>query len=110
MIELYGPGEIELVDFPFTNLAESKRRPAMVLIDVGDADIVTARITRRAAADEYDVAIADWYSAGLRQPSLVRPHKLATIEKQVVGRRIGTLTYDDWVRVKESLERMWLFG
>ena len=42
---LYKPGDVVLVKFPFTSGAGSKLRPALVILDTGDDDLVVARIT-----------------------------------------------------------------
>jgi mRNA interferase MazF len=41
----YRPGEIVLLSFPFADATEVKRRPALVLLDIGDEDIVVGRVT-----------------------------------------------------------------
>ena len=89
--------------FPFTDASGGNRRPALVLIDTGDEDVVVARITRRGPRDQFDVPIADLASAGLRHPSVVRPHKLTTSIKALIHQRLGELSEADWVRVRESV-------
>ena len=42
----YQPGEVVLVAFPFTGGPHVKRRPALVILDSGDADVVVARAVR----------------------------------------------------------------
>lgn len=41
----YRFGEVVLLAFPFASRREVKRRPALVLLDTGNADILVARIT-----------------------------------------------------------------
>ena len=41
----YLPGDLVLVDFPFTTSGPGKPRPALVVLDAGDADLVLARVT-----------------------------------------------------------------
>ena len=41
----YLPGDLVLVDFPFTTGGPGKPRPALVVLDTGDADVVLARVT-----------------------------------------------------------------
>jgi len=56
----YRPGEIILTVFPFTAGVQSKLRPALVLLDTGDADLIVARITTRRPQVSMEVAVADW--------------------------------------------------
>lgn len=41
----YLGGEIVLLSFPFADATGTRRRPALVLLDTGDEDLVVARIT-----------------------------------------------------------------
>ena len=103
----YRPGEIVLLLFPFTGMRGAKCRPALVLLDTGDPDIVVARVTSQVRQSPYDVTITDWQGAGLRLPSIVRLHKLATLEKALVDRSLGTLTAADWAEIRVTIRQMW---
>jgi len=103
----YRPGDIVLIAFPFTGHSGAKRRPALVLIDTGDADLVVARVTGQAAQTEHDASLADWEQAGLALPSVARLHKLATLDKRLVERKVGVLTEADWLRVRVKLRHLW---
>ncbi len=78
----------------------------MVLADTGDLDIVVARMTSVLPRDQFDVEVIDWLTAGLLLPSMTRTHKLVTVEKRTVERRLGMLSEVDWARVQESIERL----
>jgi hypothetical protein len=56
----YDTGDVLLLEFPFTSEAGLKRRPAVVILDAGDADVVVARITTQPYATGFDVAITNW--------------------------------------------------
>jgi mRNA-degrading endonuclease toxin of MazEF toxin-antitoxin module len=56
----YQPGDLVLVDFPFTVSGPGKPRPALVILDTGDADVVLARVTTQVANTPFDVTLADW--------------------------------------------------
>ncbi len=103
---IYQSGEILLLNFPFTNEG-SKRRPALVLLDTGDADVIVARVTSQAPQVEYDAELEAWQNAGLALPSVVRLHKLATLEKRLVERQLGRLTDSDWQRVRAIVQQLW---
>jgi mRNA interferase MazF len=80
----YQAGDLVLVDFPFTASDPCKPRPALVLLDAGDADVLLARVTTQPHNTRFDVSLSCWKQAGLLAPSTVRLHKLATLAKSRV--------------------------
>jgi mRNA interferase MazF len=83
-----------------------KRRPALVLLDTGDSDVLVARITGQLTQTQFDVELQEWQQAGLRLPSVVRLHKLATLEKRLVERSLGRLRETDLQQVQVTLSRL----
>jgi len=102
----YKPGDIVLINFPFVSGNETRRRPALVLLDTGDADVVVARVTSQPRSDTQDIEITDWRAAGLLLPSIVRLHKLATLEKRLIRRTLGNLSPTDRQMVAEMLGKI----
>ena len=107
MTRHYLPGDVVLLSFPFANATGAKRRPALVLLDTGDDDIVVARITSQIPPTSFDVVLVDWQQAGLLLPSVVRLHKLATLEKRLVIRHLGRVTPGDWAQARITVQRLW---
>ena len=101
----YLKGDILLVEFPFVTGTHGKRRPALVLLDTGDSDVVVARITTQPPQSSLDVGISDWQAAGLRSPSFVRTAKIATISKSLVSSKIGMLEAVDRNQVGAVLSK-----
>ncbi len=87
----YAPGELVVVAFPFTAGRQAKNRPALVVLDTGDADVVVARMTSKPPVTAFDIPVTDWSAAGLRSPAVIRLHKLFTLEKTQVHFRLGHL-------------------
>lgn len=56
-------GDLVLLRMEFHQTAGGKVRPAVVLLDAGDDDLVAAPITSRQRLSEYDLAIQDWKAA-----------------------------------------------
>jgi mRNA interferase MazF len=102
----YQAGDVVLVDFPFTVSGPGKPRPALVILDTGDADVLLARVTTQPRATPYDVTLAGWQHAGLLAPSIVRLHKLATLAKTRVQRHLGTLDPNDRQQVAAVLQQI----
>ncbi|KFD41432.1 hypothetical protein DK28_0209025 [Peptococcaceae bacterium SCADC1_2_3] len=105
----YRPGEIILLSFPFADATRVKRRPALVLLDTGNDDIVVARVASQIVRGLFDAELVEWQQSGLLLPSVVRVHKVATLEKRLVERRLGVLTTGDWARVRAVIQRLWTF-
>lgn len=87
-------GDIVVLEFPFSHLHGSKRRPGFVLVSE-DADVLLARITTQAARHSSDIALVHWAAVGLPKASTVRLTKLAAIDRRLVNRRIGRLHPED---------------
>ena len=103
----YQAGDLILVDFPFAGGKQVKTRPALVILDTGDADVVAARVTIQAAVVSKDVPITDWQGAGLLAASIVRLHKLATLEKSLIRRVLGSLQSADRNQVSAVMKQLY---
>ncbi|HEY5232134.1 MAG TPA: type II toxin-antitoxin system PemK/MazF family toxin [Verrucomicrobiae bacterium] len=99
-------GAVILINFPFTDGTSAKKRPALVLLDSGDSDLLLARITTQPSDSPFDCELEDWVKAGLKAPSFVRLHKLATLEKKLVQKQLGLLSAADFQRVLETLQKV----
>ncbi|MEG4485441.1 type II toxin-antitoxin system PemK/MazF family toxin [Microcoleus sp. D2_18a_B4] len=82
----YQSGEVLLLALPFADVTTSKLRTVLVLLDAGDEDIVVARVTSQTNRTVFDVEIVEWEQAGFLRSSVVRLHKVNTIEKRFINR------------------------
>src|SRR5262245_46754553 len=103
----FQPGDLVLVDFPFVGGKVTKTRPALVILDTGDADLVVARVPPQSVSASLDVQITDWHGAGLLAASIVRLHKLATLEKSLVHRTLGSLQPGDRMKVSAVMSQVY---
>jgi mRNA interferase MazF len=99
-------GDVLLVTLAYSSQMNVKKRPVVVLRDVGDADVLVAPVTSQASRVRYDVTLADWPQEGLKLPSVVRTEKLATVEKSAVIRLLGRLSVQDWNAVEADLKEV----
>jgi mRNA interferase MazF len=65
-------GDIVLLRFPFTDNQTFKRRPALIINDYNDGDIIVCRITSQIYNSQQDVFIELWEKSGLKLPSVIR--------------------------------------
>lgn len=89
-------GDVVVTPFPFSDLSESKRRPALVAAALKGDDVVLCQITSRAIGDDYAISVEDkdFKSGGLKKPSNVRPNRLFTADSRLILYRAGTLSHE----------------
>lgn len=97
---MYRLGDIILLNFPYTGFVGAKKRPALVILDAKDGDVLVSRITSKSHHSDYDLTITDWKGAGLISLSYVRLHKLATLENTLIERKLGALSPNDLADLK----------
>src|SRR3990172_11419608 len=102
----YKLGDILLLGFPQTDMKGTTKRPAIVLRDDGDLDVMVARITSQEYLSPSDHKIRNWKEAGLLNKSYVRLGKIATLEKGLVLRKLGSLSAQDINSIKDILRKM----
>ena len=99
-------GSIVFVSFPFTDLSDSKLRPALVVSRDNDrrTDLVLAFITSRSHVgtlpDSFPIIPSP--SNGLKVPSVVRFDKLVTLDKRLVLGELGNAE-PDWLSVAQAV-------
>ena len=99
-------GQIVLLKFPFTDGRTSKKRPALILRDSQDGDILVCRITSKLYDTLFDVKLKRWEVHGLRLPSVLRVHKIATLEKDIVDLKIVELDKPAQLKVKRIFKKL----
>jgi mRNA interferase MazF len=92
-------GDIILVPFPFTDLSQTKLRPAVVLWADGKGQDVTlcfisSQKVETLAANEFAIAANDpqFSMTGLKITSKVRVTRIVTLERRMLRRRLGKLS------------------
>ena len=98
-------GELVVVPFPFSDLSQTKRRPALVVATYDGPDVILAQITSQPYSDSSAIPIeqSDMSSGTLEKKSYLRPNKLFTCEKDFILYSIGHLTSSKIDEVRESL-------
>lgn len=86
-------GAVVLVRFPFSDLSNTKMRPAIVLADADLGDWVLCQVTSQPYTDRKAVEItsADLTSGSLNKTSYARPGKLFTANAGIMKTHIGDL-------------------
>jgi mRNA interferase MazF len=102
-------GDVLLIPFPYTDLSATKTRPTVVVsipaYQGKRGDLILAYLTSQTAvSDEFDYLLADWDSAGLLKPTLMRA-RLAVVNERLVQYRVGALSAHDMAEIDSRLQR-----
>ncbi len=86
-------GAVVLVRFPFSDLSQTKLRPAIVLADVGRGDRILCQVTSKSYGDTHAVKLEDagLATGSLRITSFARPGKLFTASRGLIVAEVATL-------------------
>ncbi len=102
---LFAAGSVVLVRFPFSDLSQSKLRPAVVLADCGRGDWLLCQITSNPYSDSRAVQLADsdFCTGSLRITSYARPVKLFTAHHTLIATGIGILQEASLKRITDVI-------
>ena len=91
-MEEFIKGDVVVIPFPFSDLSQTKRRPAMVISSV-NSDIILCQITSKNIKDEYSIYIDNdnFVSGNLNQQSNIRPNRIFTADKNLIIYKIDHL-------------------
>lgn len=98
-------GAVVLVPFPFSDLSQAKRRPAVVLADAGRSDWILCQITSNPYGDPGAIALVpDGFATGsLHVTSYARPGKLFTAHSHLIVAQVGRLKAEAHREVIEAV-------
>jgi mRNA interferase MazF len=107
---------IVLVPFPFDDFSFSKVRPALCLTkEIGKYDhVIIAFISSKLPDDLIDsdliikIQTIDSVGTGLTVDSVIRLHKILTIPKSMIKRRLGTINSSIQAEIEMKIKQ--LFG
>ncbi len=104
----FGFASIVLVNFPFSDLSDTKLRPAIVLAAANKEDWVLCQITSNAGIDARAIEIkdADFAQGFLRQTSYACPDKIFTRHESLVNRRVGILKDEKTSEIVEAVVKI----
>ena len=97
-------GEVVLVRFPFSDLSQTKLRPAVTLADAGREDWILCQITSNPYTETHQtVQLTDtsFTTGSLHLTSYARPNRLFTAHLSLIEAHLGTLKADIFGQIVE---------
>lgn len=98
-------GDIVVIPFPFSDLSEAKRRPAMVVAKLEGNDLILCQITSKNTRDSYSIPLSEkeFMAGTLKQDSNIRPNKIFTADNSLIEYKAGTLKETKTKQVTEKI-------
>jgi len=86
-------GDVVVLPFPFSDLTQAKRRPALVVATLAGDDLILCQITSQTIADRYAITLqsSDFREGGLNQTSNIRPNRLFTADREIILYKAGQI-------------------
>lgn len=98
-------GDIVILEFPFSNLIQIKRRPSLVIkVPKGD-DIIVCQITGKSYEKSVEIPIKkeDFHKGNLKVESYIRLDKIFSIEKSLIKYKAGSLKQEKFNEVIDKI-------
>ena len=98
-------GDVIVLPFPFSDLKQFKRRPALIIAELEEDDVILCQITSQRIKDKYAVSIDedDFETGILKQRSNVRPNRIFTTDRHIILYRAGHLKSEKVGEIIESI-------
>jgi len=104
----YFKNDVILIRYPFSDLAGSKVRPAVIVsASHTSKDVFVVPLTSKTQSlFEGEFFIKQWAKVGLNVPTAIK-RGIYTINQRLIIKKVGKLNTDDLEKLEESLQK-WL--
>jgi mRNA interferase MazF len=98
-------GDVIVLDFPYSDFSEFKRRPAVVVAELPGSDVIVCQVSSRMRGDENCVSLddGDFVEGSLKTSSFVRAGFISTVDRSLILYRAGRLRERKICEIKEKL-------
>ena len=107
-MEEFMKGDVVILPFPFSDLSSSKKRPALVVVNLTGDDIILCQITSESRIDDYSIVLEnnDFRKGSLNLTSVIRPNRLFTADKSIILYKVGSIKKDKINEVIDEIIRI----
>jgi mRNA interferase MazF len=87
-------GDVVVLNFPFSDLSQTKRRPALVLATLQGNEVILCQITSQARVDAYSLhlELRDFSSGGLNKSRRIGPNRIFTADEAIIAYSAGHIS------------------
>jgi mRNA interferase MazF len=79
-------GDVVVLPFPFSDLTQTKRRPALIVAEAGGDELILCQITSQDVHDRHAISLRpeDFQSGSLNKISNIRPNRIFTADSDII--------------------------
>ncbi|RUM58740.1 MAG: type II toxin-antitoxin system PemK/MazF family toxin [Persephonella sp.] len=111
-MERFIKGDVVVVPFPFYDLSQYKKRPALVITNLEGEDLILCQITSKYKKDKYSINLnqSDFIEGNLKIDSFIRPNKIFTVHKDLILYKVGHIKEEKMYKVLEKIKEIIING
>ncbi|MDP2926319.1 MAG: type II toxin-antitoxin system PemK/MazF family toxin [Nanoarchaeota archaeon] len=104
-MEGFVKGDILVIEFPYSDLKNAKRRPVLILKVPKGGDVIVAQITGLSYEKSVEIPLKDedFRHGRLKRDSYVRIDKIASIEKSLIKYKLGSLKQENFYKILDKI-------
>jgi len=104
-MERFVKGEIVVLEFPYTDLSKTKKRPSLIVANLKGDNLILCQITGqpRPDPDLINLKKEDFQSGGLQRDSFIMPSFVFTIHKSKIDYVAGKIKQEKIKEVEKKL-------
>lgn len=111
-MERYLKGDVVIISFPYSNLRQYKKRPALVLASLKGEDIILCQITSQFKNSQYAVSLEkrNFSDGSLPVDSNIHCSLIFTMSKNMIIKKVGTINMATMIRVFQAFGMLFSIG
>lgn len=104
-MEGFVKGDVAVIEFPYSNLKDAKRRPVLILKIPKGEDVIALQITSASQEKSVEIQIKkeDFKKSSLKKDSYIRIDKIASVDKSLIKYKVGSLNQAKFNEILESV-------
>ena len=103
---MYNQRDIILIPFPYSDLTRDEKRPALIVSNDKlnkTEDRICCLITRKIHKDDIEILEKDFESGNLPFKSSLKAHRIFTIDKKIIVKKLCTISRDFHNKVLDKI-------
>ncbi len=105
-MERFVKGDVVVLPYPFTDSSQTKRRPALIISNQVNEDIIACQITSRSGNNAIALGKEHFEKGNLSAESYIKPFHIFTIKTRRIYYKVGQLKKPKWIEVSKALQEL----